>query len=397
MNAPVAIPSSAKSAASTHPAAWESFVELFPPGEADALRLPLIRLIETLQAIDRGSLSAREAAHGYAAWMKLFSMLPIYLRADTSSPARAVSEANILASQSRLLIDLDEILGCELFELLIDPSLVEIPPAQAVQIALNTSLTELVSRLGPMSGQIASPLPLAENWPCDASCEGYWSIARQWIDGRPHLRIPASLSLGKVVWPKVREHWSKMSHALSKTKHPTAEPITIREIVEIRNSSDPQLSETLDIHLERCREEHRSMAFAVMKVHKHFEFPSSPTELARLPDWQERMIEHLNAASDGRITRGFVNDSAELTLIIDDLDRSEITYILREALEIASQPDDSDIPMIERPRVPIVAGVAWVSSPSKRFQIEQLTQSAWRCLEAAQLQGAGTVKSLEVY
>ena len=109
------------------------------------------------------------------------------------------------------------------------------------------------------------------------------------------------------------------------------------------------------------------------------------------------MIERLHEETGGRTTRGFICEGGELALIVDDLARNEVTAILRETLEYASQPSDLVSSMVDTPHTPLVCGVACVASPSKRFQIDQLIDSAWRCLAASKLQGPGTVKSLEVF
>jgi hypothetical protein len=169
------------------------------------------------------------------------------------------------------------------------------------------------------------------------------------------------------------------------------------DFIEIRDSNDPQLAETLDIQLQRCRETQGSMSLVVVKVLEQPDQRSNKASENRLPQWQETVIESLRTATDGQATRGFQCESNELTLVIDDLDRNEVSAIMREVIEVASRPHEAASLMVDSPRIPIVCGIACVASPSKRFQIGQLIHSAWRCLDAAKLQGPGTVKSIEVF
>ena len=202
------------------------------------------------------------------------------------------------------------------------------------------------------------------------------------------------------IWPKVRDHWSRLSQSLLQVNITESEPESksaADDFVEIRSANDPQLEKTLDIQLQRCSDEHGSMALVVIKVIEHPDQPQKRPSDHRLPKWQETVIERLRIATDGQTTRGFICDAGELALIIDDLDRNEVSAVIREILEAASLPHNAASSMVEMPRIPIVCGIACVASPSKRFQIDQLIQSAWRCLDAAKLQGPGAVKSIEVF
>ena len=94
--------------------------------------------------------------------------------------------------------------------------------------------------------------------------------------------------------------------------------------------------------------------------------------------------------------RGFLSDEGELTLVFQDIDRSELTQWIRDAFSKFNEVNP-DSTLATPAAQPLVAGVAMVNAPSRSFKIDQLIQAAWRCLDGASTQGAGTVKTIEVY
>ena len=387
-----------ESTAARLPRAWNVLVELVETKNLGKIESQLSCLLRSLDTIGKAKSDDRAARREYVAWLQLYSMLPIYLRMDDCNLEAALDESIFIAYKAVSLIDLDEALEFELFELLGESPFLDQSPSLALQNALNIDLYKIVEEFGKGANQSSNGKLLGVGLrPSNDRCDGYWSIVKQWTGGAAHMHIPTKLSIGKILWPKVREHWSRLSQALLEIQIVTESTSMVDSIVEIRSSNDPQLAKTLDIQLQRCREEQGSMALVVLKA---LENPASSTKASssdRLPRWQESVIEQLRAATDGRTTRGFICEAGELALIVDDLDRNEVTAVIRDALEVAGQPHDCASSMVEIPNIPIVCGVACVSSPSKRFQIDQLIQSAWRCLDAAKLQGPGAVKSIEVF
>ncbi len=398
------------------PRSWKIIAELLEKPTSRGVNDRLERLLRCLETAAKAKNASRVAIRDYVSKLQLYALLPVYLRVDQCSFESALDESISFALQAISLIDLDRGLESELFELLSESTWMNHPPSVALEATFKVDLCELANAF-------ASEATNDSTAPFDRSCRriskdrciGYWSIVQQWSNSTTHLRIPSQLSIGKVLWPKVREHWTRLSLTLSENQTDTNTPTsaTIQsesniasagrgiasddDFIEIRNSNDPQLAKTLDIQLQRCREAHGSMSLVVVKVvEQHEQFTNRASE-HRLPQWQETAIEHLRAATDGQSTRGFQSQAGELTLVIDDLDRNEVSAIMREVLEVASQSHDAASSMIDNPRIPIVCGIACVSSPSKRFQIDQLIHSAWRCLDAAKLQGPGTVKSIEVF
>ncbi len=94
--------------------------------------------------------------------------------------------------------------------------------------------------------------------------------------------------------------------------------------------------------------------------------------------------------------RGFISDDGELSLVFQDVERAELGQWIRDSFaKINLANEESSLATIVA--LPLVAGVAMVNAPSRSFKIDQLIQSAWRCLDGASKQGAGAVKTIEVY
>lgn len=378
-------------------AAWQLMSELVsfhPKGPFQSQLDLLLHCLDVLKQRDE----ERDVLRAYIDRLQLYSMMPFYLNLDSRDPSSTIETSITLAREAVALIDLDRLLGYELFELLSQPEYVDHPPCIALQKSLKIGIAEVVLELnGLVAKSIRTKECLSLQRPATDYCEGYWSIVQQWMQRAVHLRIPPKLSIGKIVWPKVQDHWSRLSQALLDQSEiqETASPLF--DVVEIRSSNDPQLALTLDTHLQRCREQDGSMALVVIRELRPSGSGQATPTTTGLLEWQSVIIQQVCELTGGSTTRGFIYEAGELSLIVDDMDRSEVTATLREILEVACQPKELVSTMIEMPKLPLVCGVSCVTSPSKSFKIDQLISAAWRCLDAAKMQGAGAVKSLEVY
>lgn len=171
------------------------------------------------------------------------------------------------------------------------------------------------------------------------------------------------------------------------------ELIKTKRIIEIRSSNDPQLSSNLDQLLSDCRSEQGTLTLVVMK---NLEQPNTPESLGHhLLPWHAKIVELIDLAGESQNVRGFLTDAGELSMVFENVERSEVSQWIREAFSTLNQSSDSALSANRS--VPLVAGVASVSSPSRSFRIEQLIQSAWRCLDGATSQGASAIKTIEVF
>jgi hypothetical protein len=172
------------------------------------------------------------------------------------------------------------------------------------------------------------------------------------------------------------------------------------DIIEIRSSNDPELARNLDVHLQRCRERSGSLALVVVRCKADEKTTSSGpsgTPKGVLTSWQLDIISALQSSLEHRKMYGFHTTDGEIALIMEDVDRSEVTALVRKVIEQEAVVDDHETRLLDQAGLPLYSGIACVHAPSKSFRLAQLTESAWRCLDASTRQPPGSVKSIEVY
>ncbi|MCY2975126.1 MAG: hypothetical protein NTW52_10730 [Planctomycetota bacterium] len=172
------------------------------------------------------------------------------------------------------------------------------------------------------------------------------------------------------------------------------------DIIEIRSSNDPELARNLDVHLQRCRERSGSLALVVVQCKSEEKSNSagqSGNAKGSLTSWQLDIISALQSSLEHRKMYGFHTTDGEIALIMEDVDRSEVTSLVRKVIEQEAVVDDHETRLLDQAGLPLYSGIACVHAPSKSFRLAQLTESAWRCLDASTRQPPGSVKSIEVY
>ncbi len=104
----------------------------------------------------------------------------------------------------------------------------------------------------------------------------------------------------------------------------------------------------------------------------------------------------MDAHGEANNVRGFISDDSELTWVFHDVERAELSQWIRDSFAKFNNAD-AESTLVTHTAQPLVAGVALVNAPLKSFKIAQLIEAAWRCLDEATNQGAGAVKTIEVY
>lgn len=253
----------------------------------------------------------------------------------------------------------------------------------------------------------------------------WWSLAGQLCAQRAQIIIPADLAVGVIAWEKLLDHWQRISKAImgqtngnnivektfpsgptgscqleTKRVQVSSESKMLQEnriandhrFVEIRSGRDPQLSSNLDQILQHCKNEQGTMALIVAKRLAN----ERENHAQGFENWQSRFIELMDAHGESTNVRGFISGDGELSLVFQDVDRAELGQWIRDSFaKINLANEDSSVATAVA--LPLVAGVAMVNAPSRSFKIDQLIHAAWRCLDGASKQGAGAVKTIEVY
>ena len=370
----------------------------------------------------------------YARQLILTTVLPIYLRSSSQPLARSIANATQLAWEHRMLLTLNDMLDGDLILAIAEIELVDRSPIHAAQEVLALNLSEIISqnefdghRFSSEREHNSIHSKMLENARRESDFlkiapdqrEGYWMIASQWIQQKEAITLPANLAVGAVSWPRLRGHWKELCECLASSNSVVSdnnnEPSQLNtisgvqvgtlddllpEVIEIRSSNDPELSRNLEIHLQRCRERSGSLALVVIrckadpvsKLNRHVS-----GSRGSLSQWQLDLITTLQASLDHRKMYGFYTTDGDLALIMEDVDRSEVTLLVRKVIETEAIVEDEDTRLLDQAGLPLYSGIACVQSPSKSFRLDQLIESAWRCLEASLRQPPGAVKSIEAY
>ncbi len=168
-----------------------------------------------------------------------------------------------------------------------------------------------------------------------------------------------------------------------------------RVLSEIRSSTDPQLSRLLEAAIDRSRCDKNSISLLVVRAVSTLNSESVRTAGSEPAEWQLQAYREIKSKTVGTVSLAYTTAAGELAIVIEDLDRTQVTRLARETIltreyTIATTGRTSV-------RCGVVCGSATVSCPARGFSFEQLSSAAERCLQGAQLQGRGAIKGLEVF
>jgi len=184
----------------------------------------------------------------------------------------------------------------------------------------------------------------------------------------------------------------------------TPKPVVIPKVLiaEIRSHNDPVFVNVIRRQISKCRAEDRALALVSMVV-----MPEDGNEQHAIREngltlWQQRLVNWLADHPHVIEPHAFLTSDGELLLCLLDLERNEMTSLVRHGLvEVLTgqQVDDSEGSVLAKVNVPARyhAGIACTSSPGAGFTAEQLIEPAVRCLSAASRHGKASIKSIEVF
>jgi hypothetical protein len=388
----------------------------------------------------------------------LKSLMPLYLSAAQGRVENGLNDSSLLIRQACLIAELNRLtIDDDLASWLREECRAALDPYDTIPKAFRIELPTLASAFWKGANDQSVVLPTVPKQPTNSSAaneptaekhRAWWSLACQLSSHHAQITVPPELALGVVAWDKLRHHWQQVRALLSvegqltrnaspATRDPicsvsdgTASPLaankccdaltateslieaslaeesstkcnTVAEasesspaidhrIVEIRSARDPQLSSNLEQLLQECRTDAGVLSMIVVK-----KLGGNSDKTSR-PNWQPTFIQLMDERCDANTMRGFISDDGELSLVFQEVDKAELALWIRESfakLNVTPNSNNLSTPKAQS----LVAGVAMVIAPSRSFKIDQLTQAAWRCMEGAGTQGAGTIKTIEVY
>ena len=376
----------------------------------------LSRLVKNLHSIHEsfGVLHSRRVL--------LRPLIPIYLSAGQGKLGTGLSDTLSLFRSTIAVAELNRLLeSSDLTEWFLTKSSQE-DPFPHLENTFNISTNRLAKRFWHSTFQSRNEgvaiskraiEALAIDTSKDKRAAGWWSLACQISDQNQKIRVPAEVAVGLVDWNRLLDHWHRLELALAgglplsgrdgltqKDSQPTAETsvkskvtkLDDRRFVEIRSVNDPELSSNLEKMLSQARSNQSELSFLVVKCLESQQ-PNSPSAIQ---GWQSKFIHCIDEFGLAANARGFVSDEGDLSLVYEDVERSEVARWIRESFS-KLQETDPEAKLAVASAIPLVAGVASVIAPSRSFKIDQLIQSAVRCLDGATKQGAGAIKTIEVY
>lgn len=388
-----------------------------------------------------------ETAEGHRTMLdrlQRYALLPWCLGLETPDRQDRVWECALLLQEAVLIWELHLALQGELLDLLVREDFCQRHPSAAIADLFRVDLptvifqpawNDRVGRLGPRHWQ-AVQARLTEE-----ARAAMWSMVLLEKPSHHQGKLPSPWRLASVDGKPWWELWTELYQQLELAGREEASPSPKAALVEsrmgieaetrtedveergrggnqpsastvadfagkallpIRSPDDPRLAEALQSQLSACRERGSSMTLAVVDAGGPEERtgPGGANSPAGRDGWQSLFLRHLFEISEGRVgERGFLSEAGELAIIVEGLERSEATTLVREAIQGTCQSwfVDAAAQLPAKPSGTLFAGISSVVIPSKRFRFEQLQQAAWRCLEAARKQGPGAVKSLEVF
>lgn len=173
-------------------------------------------------------------------------------------------------------------------------------------------------------------------------------------------------------------------------------------IGEIRDLEDPAFLNVLKRHVAVCRMEARAICLSMLIILPDGETnikPKSPEREFGLNRWQQKVVDWLADHPSLGDPIAFVTGDGQLIVTVLDVERSEMTTILRQCLlEVLSGGTVSSTSLchVSMP-ARFHAGIASTSAPSASLDPQELIHSAHRCLTVAQRLGKASIKSIEVY
>jgi hypothetical protein len=352
-------------------------------------------------------------------WLEVLALrgfLPLYLVRPGDDGQRELGD--VIASLQRSVVLLGIVENIEPDDMISwtnDRCSSQLDPEEILATAFDVSATTISLEYWSTVNGLTTPQAETNDRKRD---RGLWSLAWQLSANSTHIEIPAQPTLGLVSWERIRLHWRELlqtirsertnvdrvagpvTGTLENQTQPVAsqssamEPINADcRLVEIRCSNDPQLAENLEQCLQQARNDQSILSFAVIKRTTSSE---TSTSCGRVAGWHSRFINTLIEHSQASELKGFTTEANELALLFPDAERSEVAHWIRECFDSMSHAWDGNVGVAPETD-PLVAGIAMVNAPSRSFAVAQLTAGAWRCLEAAMLQGTHAVKTIEVY
>lgn len=174
-------------------------------------------------------------------------------------------------------------------------------------------------------------------------------------------------------------------------------------IAEVSGLEDPAFLAVIKRRVAVSRSEARSVCLSLTVVLPDTDLTGhSMTKdyIEGLNRWQQKLVNWLADHPSMKNPVAFMTSQGQLIVAELDVERSEMTTILRQGLiEVLTGKADSSAGTLAQVNVParFHVGIASTAAPSASFDPQVLIDAAARCLNAAERLGKASIKSIEVY
>jgi hypothetical protein len=174
-------------------------------------------------------------------------------------------------------------------------------------------------------------------------------------------------------------------------------------IGEISGLEDAAFLSVVKRRVAVSRSEARSVCLSMILVLPDADLAShslAKEYVGGLNRWQQKIVNWLADHPSMNEPAAFVTSDGQLIVAVLDVERNEMTAILRQGLiEVLAGSTDNSPAALNQVNVParFHVGIASTAAPSASFDPRELILSTHRCLAAAQRLGKASIKSIEVF
>lgn len=276
----------------------------------------------------------------------------------------------------------------------------ESPLAERVESAFRLCLSHLSQTFwSQLASQYQrSRLPGANNLSRELERET-WALATSLLRKGSSVQLPTSFASASMAIDDIRSHWIRLRESLANRNAMGADDTEnkLRALPPVDHSQAHRFvsiadrnSSPLLASLKQALESEENESLVSLAVVRAAQLDSTRLNNAS-PAWIASLCNDEELAVKGM----FKTEGHDWVIVYSGVDRSELARKIREVFEtLSSQRSREERSPSEQA---FVAGVATVIDPTSSFQVTGLVDGAWRCLEAAQLQGPNAVKTIQVY
>jgi hypothetical protein len=242
-----------------------------------------------------------------------------------------------------------------------------------------------------------------------------WQLASSLLRGDNVANQTESLGKSALSILDIRQHWKRLTQTLAESKPRTranasSQPQTMCDDLALASNSRSSKTELSPVLQKFVPIFDRNSPELITKLRDLLQSPEkecvvSLAVLRAIPNPASKTAIHRSETPEcipdlcnddiATVEAMFRTEQNDWVFVYSGMDRSELARRIREAFEQRNSSPSRDAKLLSSQSY--VAGVSMVTDPTASFQVTSLIDGAWRCLEAAEVQGLNAVKTIEVF